>query len=73
MIVLDGPPTLLRALGTPVIFSSPDEVLEYARMHGIERWMVYGGPEGWWPIYTLDGPVRPMPEPKGRVDISLKR
>jgi hypothetical protein len=47
MILMDGPPALLRAAGTPLIFSSPDETVEYARMHGIGRWMVFGDPEGW--------------------------
>src|SRR5207249_5397184 len=73
MILMDGPPALLRAAGTPLIFSSPDETVEYARMHGIGRWMVFGDPEGWWPIYTQEGPVSPPPEPKMRVDIHLKR
>jgi len=73
MILMDGPPALLRAAGTPLIFSSPDETVEYARMHGIGRWMVFGDSEGWWPIYTQEGPVSPPPEPKMRVDIHLKR
>ena len=56
-----------------MVFSSPDETLEYARLHAINRWMVFGDPEGWWPLYTQAGPVNPAPEPKGRVDISLRR
>jgi hypothetical protein len=56
-----------------VFFSSPDETIEYARLHDIERWMVFGDPEGWWPLYTQAGAVNPPPEPKGRVDISLHR
>lgn len=73
MILMDGAPSLLRAGGRPLIFSSADETVEYARMHGIERWMVFGDPEGWWPIYTQAGPVSTPPEPKMRVDIHLKR
>ena len=37
------------------------------------RWMVYGDPEGWWPLYTQDGPINPPPPAKQRVDISLRR
>jgi hypothetical protein len=33
--------------------------------------MVFGDPEGWWPIYTQAGPVSPPRPPKERVDISL--
>ncbi len=73
MILMDGAPALLRAAGSPLIFSSPAETVEYARLHGIGRWMVFGDPEGWWPIYTQEGPVSPPPEPKVRVDIHLKR
>src|SRR4029077_8481883 len=36
MILMDGPPSLLRAGGSPLIFSSPAETVEYARLHGIE-------------------------------------
>ena len=36
--------------------------------------MIYGGNlDGWWPLYTQDGPVNPPPPPKERVDISLNR
>ena len=32
------------------------------------------GPDGWRPIYiTQSGPVSPAPEPKRRVDITLRR
>ena len=72
MIVLDAAPAIVRARGWPVFFSSPDETLEYARLHDIRRWMVFGDPEGWWPLYTLAGAVNPAPERKGRVDISLR-
>ena len=71
MILLDTAPAILRVRGQPMIFHSTDETLEYARLHGVGRWMVYGDPEGWWPIYTQDGPVNPPPPPKERVDISL--
>jgi hypothetical protein len=71
MILLDGEPTIVRVRGEPVVFRCPEETLEYARFHGIQRWMVYGDREGWWPIYTQDGPVSPPPPPKERVDISL--
>jgi len=73
MIVLDGAPTLLRVRGQPMVFGSADETLEYARLHGIGRWMVFGDPEGWWPLYTQAGPVSPPPAPKPRVDLSLTR
>ena len=73
MIVLDAAPTIVRVRGTPIIFHSPEETVEYAQLHDVQRWMVYGDPEGWWPLYTQDGPVNPPPEPKARVDISLHR
>jgi hypothetical protein len=73
MIVLDAPPVILCARGTPVYFAAPDETIEYARMHGIARWMVFGDPDGWWPLYTQAGRVNPPPESKQRVDISLRR
>ena len=56
-----------------MIFRSPEETVEYARLHAIGRWMVYGDADGWWPLYTQEGPVNPAPEPKARVDISLHR
>src|SRR5262245_56819403 len=71
MILLDDGPTILRSRGEPIVFRSPEETVEYARIHGINRWMVYGDREGWWPIYTQDGPINPPPPPKERVDISL--
>ncbi len=74
MILLDTAPTLLRVRGEPMLFRSAEETLEYARMHDIKRWMVYSGDaDGWWPLYTQDGPVNPPPPPKERVDISLSR
>jgi hypothetical protein len=73
MIVMDAAPTILRVRGQPMFFRSADETMEYAQLHGINRWMVYGDPEGWWPLYTQDGPVNPPPLPKERVDISLHR
>lgn len=73
MIVLDAVPSIVRVRGAPIIFHSPDETVEYARLHDVQRWMVYGDPEGWWPLYTQDGPVNPPPEPRARVDISLHR
>ena len=73
MILLDLGPTILRSRGEPIVFRSPEETVEYARIHDIKRWMVYGDREGWWPIYTQAGPVSPPPEPKMRVDIHLKR
>jgi hypothetical protein len=71
MILLDGGPSILRARGDPIVFRSLEETLEYARMHGIQHWMVYGDRDGWWPIYTQDGPLNPAPPAKERVDISL--
>jgi len=62
---------LVREGKVSIVFRSPEETLEYARIHGIQRWMVYGDREGWWPIYTQAGPVNPPPPPKERVDISL--
>jgi hypothetical protein len=73
MIALDATPTIVRLRGAPIIFHSPEETVEYAQLHDVQRWMVYGDPEGWWPLYTQDGPVNPPPEPKARVDISLHR
>ncbi len=73
MILLDGPPTLLRARGAPVFFRSPDETIQYARLHGVQRWMVCGGEDGWWPIYTQAGPLHSPPESKRRVDITFHR
>ena len=73
MIVLDTAPAIVRACGYPVVFQAPEETIEYAKLHAIERWMVFGDPEGWWPLYTQAGPVNPAPEPKGRVDLSLHR
>ena len=71
MIVLDAAPVVVRARGQPVIFHSAEETVEYAKLHAVGRWMVFGDPEGWWPIYTQAGPVNPPPPPKERVDISL--
>lgn len=73
MIVLDAAPAVLLARGKPMYFVSPEETIEYARLHQITRWMVFGDPEGWWPLYTRAGPVNPAPEPKRRVDITLRR
>lgn len=73
MIVLDAAPVIVQARGRPMYFVSPQETIEYARLHDITRWMIFGDPEGWWPLYTQDGPVNPAPEPKHRVDISLRR
>ncbi len=73
MIVLDVAPAIECARGQPIIFRSPEETVEYAKLHAIVRWMVYGDPEGWWPLYTQEGPVNPAPVPKARVDISLRR
>jgi hypothetical protein len=72
VIVLDPVPAIVRARGKPVYFASPEETIEYARLHDIVRWMVFGDPDGWWPLYTQDGPVNPAPEPKRRVDITLR-
>ena len=72
MILLDAEPSILRVRGEPVIFRSLDETVEYAKLHDVQRWMVYGGLDGWWPLYTQDGPVSPPPPPKERVDISLR-
>lgn len=71
MILLDGQPTILRSRGEPIVFRSPEETVEYACIHDIQKWMVYGDREGWWPMYTQSGPINPPPPPKERVDISL--
>jgi hypothetical protein len=73
MIVLDPAPVILRARGMPVYFVSPEETIEYARLHDIVRWIVFGDLDGWWPLYAQAGPVNPAPEPKRRVDITLRR
>jgi len=73
MILLDADPIVLRVRGQPIIFKSAEETLEYARLHDVQRWMVFGDPEGWWPLYTQDGPINPLPPAKDRVDISLTR
>jgi hypothetical protein len=56
-----------------MVFRSAEETVEYARLHHVERWMVFGHPEGWWPLDTRAGPVHPPPPPKERVDLSLTR
>lgn len=71
MILMDGAPCILRVRGEPVVFRSPEETVEYATLHGIQQWMVYGDREGWWPLYRQSGPVHAAPPPKERVDISL--
>ena len=71
MIILDGESSILRARGEPIIFRSQEETMEYAKLHDIQRWMIYGDRDGWWPIYTQDGPISAPPPPKERVDISL--
>ena len=71
MILLDAAPTILRVDGQPVLFPSPEATLAYARLHGVGRWMVYGDPEGLWPIYTQAGPIHPLPPPKERIEIRL--
>jgi hypothetical protein len=52
MIVLDESPYVLRARGLPVVFMSPEETLEYARLHNIGHWLVFGDPDGLWPLFT---------------------
>jgi hypothetical protein len=73
MILLEPVPRLLRARGAPVVFGSPEETVEYARLHGVLRWMVCGREDGWWPIYTQAGPLHDPPPVPGRVDITLRR
>ena len=72
MILLDSAPTLLRVRGAPMVFQSAEETIQYARLHGVQCWMVCGGEDGWWPIFTQAGPVHTPPPAKGRVDISLR-
>jgi hypothetical protein len=64
MIALDAAPTIVRLRAAPIIFHSPAETVEYAQLHDLQRWMVYGDPAGWWPLYTQDGPVNPPPSPR---------
>ena len=46
MIVLDAAPVIVQARGRPMYFVSPQETIEYARLHDITRWMIFGDPEG---------------------------
>ena len=69
IIVLDAAPAIVRVRGEPMIFRSQEETVEYARLHEIARWMVYGDPDGWWPIYTHDGPVN-LPHRRRSVSTS---
>ena len=59
--------------GTRCTSSHRKRLIEFARLHEITRWMVFGDPDGWWPLYTQAGPVNAAPEPKRRVDITLRR
>jgi hypothetical protein len=49
------------------------QTVEYAILQGVQRWTMFGDPEGWWPIYTQAGPVSPPRPPRERVDITLHR
>jgi hypothetical protein len=40
MIALDAAPTIVCARGAPLIFHSPEETVEYAQLHDVQRWMV---------------------------------
>ena len=72
MILLEEtPPTVLQVRGVPMLFTTLEETVQYAQLHGVQRWMVTGREDGWWPVYTQTGPENPLPEPKVRVDISL--
>ena len=73
MIALDAAPTIVRLGEAPIIFHSPEETIEYAQRHDVQRRMVSGEPMGGGPLYTQDGPVNPTPEPKAPVDMSLHR
>jgi len=64
MIALNAAPTIVRLRGAPIICHSPEETIEYAQLHDVQRWMVYGDPEGWWPLYTQNGPVNPLQSPR---------
>jgi hypothetical protein len=37
MILPDPVPTLLRAYGAPVVFRSHQDILDYARLHCVQR------------------------------------
>jgi len=54
MIVLDVAPAIERVRGQPMIFRSPEETVEYTKLHAIERWMVCGGGHK-----TMPGAVAP--------------
>jgi hypothetical protein len=64
MIALDAAPTIVRLRGAPFICHSPEETIEYVQLHDVQRWMVYGDPVGWWPLYTQNGPVNPLQSPR---------
>jgi len=72
MIVLDESPYVLRARGVPLVFTSPEETVEYARLHDISQWLVFGDPDGWWPLFTQQGAASERPEKKRR-DITLRQ
>ena len=73
MIVLDAAPTIVRVRGAPIICHSPEETIEYAQLHDVQRWMVYGDPRGlaaavyagWTgqPASRAQGPRRHQPAP----------
>jgi len=64
MIALDAAPTIVRWRGAPIMFHSPEETLEYARLHDVQRWMVYGDPEGWWPCIRMTGRSTRLQSPR---------
>jgi hypothetical protein len=47
MIGLDPSLVILRARGMPMHFVSPEETIEYARLHDILRWIVSADPDDW--------------------------
>jgi hypothetical protein len=55
MIALDPAPAIVRLGGAPIIFHSPVETIEYAQLHDVQPWMVYGDPDGWWPCIRRMG------------------
>src|SRR5258708_26026996 len=70
MILLDTAPAILRVRGQPIIFKSPEETVDYARLHAVQRWLVFGDPDCSRPLSTQFVPVNPPPPPKGRIVIS---
>ena len=64
MIALDAAATIVRSGGAPIIFHSPEETIEYAQLHDVQRWMVYGDPDGWWRLIRRMGRSTRLQSPR---------